>query len=286
MSLFRTTLTLCSTLLVFLGGKLSANDIPYFTLITVPKSGSHLMIKTLYFLIQSPAVWHTKFPSYQYIPAEDGFLYTHFCVPPELEADYNELPELKKIILIRDFRDAALSIVSQIKKTDWPGLTPEERAQFLKMPFEDQLLFVINFEYDVREVAKDAPNSLQVSLAKLAKQAAEYSKQPGVMTFRYEDLVGPSGGGSSAAQIEQLRRLQQFLNIDIDEATLEEVARQIYGDDINPFGAGQFQNYASTFNIGVIGRWKECFNEQHKLAFKAKLGDTLVQLGYEKDLDW
>src|SRR5260221_1115974 len=105
-----------------------ASPIPPFALITMPKSGSHLLIKALYLLTGSEAIWHTKFPAYQYIPGDEGFLYTHFCLSPELERDYGELQELKKMILIRDLRDVAVSIVHQIKKTPWPGHVGQDRV--------------------------------------------------------------------------------------------------------------------------------------------------------------
>ncbi len=285
--ILRNLFTSCLVSLVFFRGFVCAEQqTPYFTLITVPKSGSHMMIKTLYFLLNSPPIWHTKFPSLQYVPIEEGFLYTHFCLSPCLEADYEELPKLKKIILIRDFRDVAVSIVKQIKKAPWPGLTGEQRKQFIKMSFADQLLFVINYEYEVQDVAEDAPNSMQASLVRIAKQALECSKKPDVLTFRYEDLVGAAGGGSFATQCAQIKRLKEFLNLDLEDCLIENIAAKLYGDEVNPFGRGGFANYESTFNIGVIGKWKQYFNEQHKLAFKAKFGDTLVELGYEADNNW
>lgn len=259
---------------------------PVFTLITMPKSGSHLLIKAIYLLTKTEAIWHTKFPSYQYVPSDEGFLYTHFCLSPELEADYAELPQLKKIILIRDLRDVAISMVHQIKKAPWPGLTHEQRQEFLSMSFAEQLLFVINFEYDVQAVAKTAPNSLQVSLTRVATQALNYTQKPDVVTFRYEDLVGPQGGGTLSAQLEQMKKLKEFLKLDVSETMLETVALKLYGDEINPFGHNNFKNFRSTFQFGVINRWKDVFTEEHKAAFKNKLGDQLISLGYEEDENW
>jgi hypothetical protein len=261
-------------------------EIPPFALITIPKSGSHLIIKTLYFLTGSKPIWHTKFPSYQYLPGEEGFLYTHFCVSPQLEADYGELPNLKKIIMVRDLRDVAVSIVHQIVKAPWPGLSGKKRQEFLQMPFDEQLLYVINYNYDVRAVAKTSPNSLQVSLVQVADQALRYSQNPDVLTLRYEDLVGPNGGGTLDAQIAQLGRIKEFLQIDATAASLYEIAAKIYGNTIDPFGQEGFKNLRSTFRVGKISRWREHFTEEHKAAFKKKLGKTLIALGYEQDEKW
>ncbi len=266
----------------------AVNPVPPFALITVPKAGSHLMMKTIYFLIGTQPIWHTKFPSSHYIPTESGYLYTHFCLSSELEADYAQLPKLKKIVLIRDLRDVALSMIKQIKKGSWPGLSHEERQAFLASSLEEQLHFVINYEYDVREIAEKAPNSIQVSLVKIANQAHLYSRKPDVLTIRYEDLVGPEGGGSREAQIEQMHRINDFLELHVTDDVLRATADMIYGDEVNPFGmqGGGFQNLKSTFNMGLIGRWKEYFNEEHKEAFKKKLGRDLIALGYEEDDNW
>ncbi len=271
---------------IILSATTFGQNIPSFALITIPKSGSHIMLKTLYFMTKSPAIWHTKFPSYQYLPPEDGFLYTHFCLSPELEADYRELPELKQIILIRDLRDVAISIVRHIREGVWPGMTHEERENFLKLSFDKQLHYVINYEYDIWAVKKKAPNSLQVSLCKVATQAERYSKRNDVLTCRYENLVGPQGGGTLAEQLTELENIALFINLSFSQLDLIEIATNIYGDKEDPFGKGAFVNYHSTFTEGKIGGWRQIFTEAHKEAFKKKLGKSLITLGYEMDDNW
>lgn len=272
--------------LIILSATAFGEEIPSFVLITIPKSGSHMMIKTLHFMTQSPAIWHTKFPSYYYIPPEDGFLYTHFCLSPELEADYRDLPDLKKIILIRDLRDVAISMVHHMRKGLWPGLSHEERQEFLKLSFDEQLHFVINYEYDVWAVRKKAPNSLQVSLRIVAEQAERYFLCSDVLTCRYEHLVGPEGGGTLEEQLRELENIAMFINLHPSQLNLIEIAGKIYGNNENPFGQGDFANYHSTFTTGKIGGWKQIFTETHKEAFKQKLGKSLIALGYEVDDNW
>ena len=45
-------------------------------------------------------------------------------------------------------------------------------------------------------------------------------------------------------------------------------------------------NYESTFRKGLIGEWRELFNEEIKNIFKEKAGDLLIKSGYEKDKNW
>ena len=118
------------------GYDFDARGIAPCALITIPKSGSHLLIKALHLMTGGVSIWHTRFPSFHYVPPVDGFLYTHLCLSPQLERDYSELPHLKKIVNIRDLRDVCVSIIGQIEKTYWPGMTEEERLQFLCSSFD------------------------------------------------------------------------------------------------------------------------------------------------------
>ena len=245
-----------------------------------------MIIKALHLMTGSSPVWHTHFPSFWCIPPDRGFLYTHFCLTEQLEQNYRDLPELKKIIAIRDLRDVAVSIVGQIKKTPWPGMTQAQRDHFNGLTFDEQLLFVIEYEYDVHEIAAIAPNSNQASLIRVAEQALEYSSNPNHLVIRFEDLVGPNGGGDLGLQMQTLRSIAQFIQADLSEQQLFDIAGQLYGNQVNPFGKDALKNYRSTFSKGKIGAWKDAFKEEHKVAFKKKIGNLLIGLGYENDNAW
>lgn len=257
-----------------------------FVLITVPKSGSHMIIKALHFLTGGVPIWHTHFPSIHCVPPQDGFLYTHFCMSSQLEANYADLPELKKIINIRDLRDVCVSIVHQIRKSPWPGMSREQRNTFLNMPFDEQLLFVINFDYELEDVSKFAPNSLQTSIIKVAEQSTRYSLDDKCLVCRYESLVGPKGGGSEEMQKEELKRIASYIGVDMTEDALEQISAYIYGNEIDPFRQKSFIHFQSTFHQGKTQSWKVYFKEVHKEAFKETLGKYLIALGYEQDNNW
>lgn len=262
------------------------SELSPFTLITMPKGGSHLCIKALHQMTESPAVWHTYFPSSRCIPPEKGFLYTHFCLSKELEEHYQKLPQLKKIIAIRDLRDVTVSIVSQIKKAPWPGMDAKLRKHFLALPFDEQLFFVMNYEYDIHVVAKTAPNSNQVSLIRIVEQVLEYMKDSNNLIIRYEHLVGAEGGGSMALQINELRKISEFIGANLSDHKLYDIASKLYGNFFDPFTKGDFVHFQSTFAKGKIGSWKEVFTEEHKSVFKEKFGEALIELGYEQDMNW
>lgn len=257
-----------------------------FVLVTIPKSGSHMIIKALYFLTGGVPIWHTHFPSKYYISPQEGFLYTHFCISSQLEENYKQLPDLKKIVNIRDLRDVCISMVSHICKSPWPGMSQEQRKAFKEMSFDEQLLFVIDYDYDLEDVAGIAPNSLQISILKVAEQAVLYSSDRNCLVCRYENLVGPQGGGTEALQREEIKRIAEHLGFSVSEPLLESVLAHIYGNEVDPFGSPGLEHFRSTFQRGKINNWKDVFTEEHKERFKQRLGKMLIALGYEQDDNW
>jgi hypothetical protein len=254
-----------------------------FALFTVPKSGSHLLIKTLYFMTGFTPEWHTDPLSPTVLSQNRKFPYTHFCLSPSLQNYYQHSPSIKQIIGVRDLRDVCVSIVHQIIKGPWPELARDKQKQsaFRKLPFDDQLLWVINQEYEL-----NGHIQLQLGIAKVAEQVKKYVQNPDVFICRFEDLVGQRGGGTEEKQLSTIRQLGEYIGISFNPHEVQKIADDLYGNEINPFGKGMFQNYQSTFREGKIGSWENCFKERHKEAFKKRLGSALIALGYEENDDW
>src|SRR5260370_636951 len=96
-TIFKTKLKIITFFIMILVSRVSYANEPDqddanlpFTLLTIPKSGSHLIIKALHLLTGGGPIWHTKFPSLYTIPVNEGFLYTHLCISPLLERDYSQ----------------------------------------------------------------------------------------------------------------------------------------------------------------------------------------------------
>ena len=252
-----------------------------FSLFTVPKSGSHLIIKLIYFLTGYFPEWHMHYPIRE---VERTYLYTHLCLSPALQNSYAMyLPHRKKIVHIRDLRDVAVSIVHHILKTkEWPGLgEPHKWAAFKNASFDEQLLYVIEHDYEaVNETM------VQFSLGRIAQQAVDYLDDPEVLVTRYESLVGPAGGGSLEMQVSELERIMIHLGGSIDAAFASLIANLLYGDGTDPFEGLGFRTYHSTFREGKIGQWRDVFKPEHKAAFKKRMGAALVALGYAADDEW
>lgn len=96
--------------------------------------------------------------------------------------------------------------------------------------------------------------------------------EPGVHTFRYEDLIGER-------RLDAVRRVvaafaaASAAPVDIDAIA----ARAATGID---------ERRPHTFRKGGAGGWRSAFTPEHKDLFKLRAGDLLVRLGYEQDDGW
>lgn len=94
-----------------------------------------------------------------------------------------------------------------------------------------------------------------------------------VCVVRFEDLVGPQGGGSQEVQLDAMRKIANYLGIYPTDGELLGIALKLFGKFI-------------TLRAGQIGSWKSHFSEQHKKEFKRVAAQLLVDLGYERDFEW
>lgn len=262
-----------------------------YVLITIPGSGSHLVIKALFHLNNSLHRWHFYQPNSLIFSFSKNTLYptylcTHFWVHP-LTKSLHEALQLKKIVCIRDPRDVCIAALYKMREGCWPGFTEgheEVKAAFQNLSFDEQLHFVINYEYEPAEIGQIR----QLSFSKVFSQAIEYINDPEVLVIRYENLVGEKGNGSHAAQLKELRRLSEFIHLTTTDERLEEISAILYGN----YGHNPAERRLKlidpqvTFRKGKKGSWVEAFKEEHKEAFKKKFGDVVVQMGYEENNDW
>lgn len=103
-----------------------------------------------------------------------------------------------------------------------------------------------------------------------------HKQNPYVLFTRFEDLVGPNGGGSYKKQWQAVKKIALFLGVELTNDEISRVADNLYGN-------------TPTFNIGnkgQVGRWKEKFSPALKEAFKENYQPDLVALGYANDSNW
>ncbi len=92
---------------------------------------------------------------------------------------------------------------------------------------------------------------------------------PDCVAVRFEDLVDPR------AKVESYRRIAAAVAPSADlDACVERME------------AGSAPEGSRTFRAGRSGDWRDTFDSEHVEAMKRCAGQLLIDLGYEKDLDW
>ena len=97
---------------------------------------------------------------------------------------------------------------------------------------------------------------------------------PRVHFVKFEDLVGAAGGGNDRKQRSSIRRLYEYLDIEIDNDLVEYIATNSRSTN------------TLTYRTGRIANWKGEFDEELKALFKKIDGNLLIDMGYENNLSW
>ncbi|MFO0972714.1 MAG: hypothetical protein U1A27_04635 [Phycisphaerae bacterium] len=175
---------------------------------------------------------------------------------------------LRTILMLRDPRDV---VVSQVH------YTLREPGNPLHHYFANGLA---TFEERLSACITGTPGRIMgsafqhVSIAQRFAAVRGWMAQPYNLTLRFRDLVGPAGGGSEAAQRDAARAVCDHLGVSVDQATVDAIAAQTFRTD------------SPTFRRGQIGAWRESFTPEHREIFKEVAGQTLIELGFERDFDW
>ncbi len=178
---------------------------------------------------------------------------------PSMEI-YKNQSEIKKIVVIRDLRDMCISASYWLLQHDWWS-TEMDHTEFYRRDHQGQIDYFIDLDH------KD------YSIGAFARRAAEWIRSPNTFLIRFEEIVGEAGGGSREKQIEIIDSLLKFLNFEVAKKRIESIADHSFGKGV-------------AFRKGTIGQWKEEFSDFQIERFKKNLGEELISLGYEKDLNW
>lgn len=165
--------------------------------------------------------------------------------------------------LIRDPRDWVISVIKHppISGVDIFG-GPMGDKEFLSLDMNQKIHFVI--EGTPRYYSAD----------EVFDKFLPWMDSPNCCTLRFEALLGPRGNTfTEKEQLVELRKIAKALHLNVSDEQLLAAFEASYGKGV-------------IFSKGKAGTWKDHFTEEHKELFKNMLGDTLIELGYEKDSNW
>ena len=185
---------------------------------------------------------------------------------------YNHGPgseKFKTVYLCRDPRDVLISYAHwAVKPKDARHWFKERFDEFESMDIKHRILYLLDL---------NNPQELKLSLVDMPDRIDKVIQNPShYFLIKFEDMIGPQGGGNRTAQFKAFRQLRLFLNMcHITDTNMIEIADKYWGPR------------TWTFRKGQIGEWKEVFDDELKAAFKASpYRDLLVIMGYEKDNNW
>lgn len=179
--------------------------------------------------------------------------------------------EARLISMIRDPRDALVSLVFHLRHFEGKGSLRDFLyvvPNFDELTFDEQLMSVMTHP-DPR-----------YNYIELYKNRVKWRTYPNACRVRYERLVGSKGGGDDLLQLVEVVNICRYLGKDVDVDECIEIAGKIYKQH------GDEEAEGKVFHHAQIGSWKQFFNDEHKAVAKKHLGQLLINLGYEKNLDW
>jgi len=271
-------------------------------LFTMPKTGTHLLRPLLERLTdkQSVSIWskeihcpksylydknltnlflqlphvvqaywlHQPIPTSCFVSILDGlqytddFLVTHAPYSEEME---KVLKERNSVVffLIRDPRDWVISVIKH---------PPISGVDIYGGPIGDKRFLSLDMNQKIQYVIEGTPR--YYSTAEVLDKFLPWMKSPICCTLRFEALLGPRGGSfTEKEQLVELRKIANALHLNVSDEQLLEAFEASYGKGV-------------IFSKGKAGTWKDHFTDGHKELFKHMFGDTLIELGYEKDYNW
>ena len=188
-------------------------------------------------------------------------------------------PEARVIHIIRDGRDAAVSLMHHMwnyakDKGGIYDLEPEELERYdaYRNGSPGALAEGLFTKARLTSIASDwssgVSKAIEVGPALLGENYTE---------VRYEDLL--------VRPLEEVRQLLKFLNAGADEKTVAKLVEKSAFERQSNRERGQ-EDSTSRLRKGIAGDWKNVFTGEDKRIFKEVAGDLLIRLGYEKDSNW
>lgn len=203
----------------------------------------------------------------------------HISHQEEIHALY---PAAKIIHAIRDGRDTAISNVHAFWKS------AEDRGGHIKLSLEER--GIRDAYYEDREALLASGGSIFTE-ERIRQQASGWNR-----IVRQGGETGRGLFGENYFEFfyekhlhrphEALGELFGFLQVDTSPEVIEKMVEENTFEKLSKGRSSGEESSGAFFRKGISGDWKGVFNERDKRVFKEEAGDLLVELGYEKDLDW
>ena len=257
-----------------------------FVLNAIPKCGTHLIMNCIYYMINKRVdegydyineVDYTPDRAWHYVRflvslKGKSFIHkTHVPYFPEMEKALLQA-RMKSLFFVRDPRDAIVSLVFYMEKMSG------DRRDFMEINSSVYDILSLDEKIEALMTGSSCTNYLD----KYWKSLIGWSDSSCCQVARFEDIIGPCGGGTLEKQLEAINQICSYLNISLSYG--EKMGIAFY---TNSYATPSIQNALGLkYTQGQIGNWMLFFSESNKDLFKKLFGKELIKLGYEQDNNW
>lgn len=180
--------------------------------------------------------------------------------------------------IIRDPRDMAISAYFSHRYSHplarWPELL-DHRKRLDAIDLKAGLLLDFQFTDDL------VTDGYKISVFP-AMRNWRYNN-PSILELRFEDLLGDF-------EVEMTKILTYLFHLDSsDPRTISRIRSLLQINSFNMMTGGRLPGEMDPYHHyrkGVIGDWRQYFSQEHKMWFKERYGDFLIEHGYERSYDW
>ena len=192
---------------------------------------------------------------------DSEFLISHIPYSHAMEMLLKDL-EWKNIVIVRDPRDQCASVLHKlkIKKNN-----PASFYLYEQLKTDSDRIKALIDGYDGLHNTRG-----MVSLETMYKSVMAWKGKGNFIFVKFEDLIGPKGGGTLERQkttIVQILKHLEYEHYDNDEI-VEWIGNHCFG-------------MTNSFWKGQAGNWKSVFDKEISDIFKNNIVDLLDQLGYD-----
>ncbi len=243
-----------------------------FLIHSIPKCGTHFLQNVVTELTGKPT-FTSEEPFSDKLEASEKFdQILRFNLPFDPDKAHELSHKRYKLIcIIRDPRDALVSLIVYLRTYEGQGVKRDffcVEPEFDSLTFDQQLDSVMTSE-------KKFGNFFSLYQSRI-----HWHRLPFAYGVKYENLVGSKGGGNDLLQLEEIVNIAEHINFPIKPKKAREIAAKIY------HSSGTVIIDGKVFHHAKIGSWKRFLKPRHKEIFKKVFGNILIELGYEKDLNW
>jgi len=235
---------------------------------SIPKAGTHLLCKTIENITRTPV-------------RDEDVHHTYDRVVDFAKAN----PDIPVLLIVRDLRDVCLSYVHYVSLQIHNHPDPQHYYLFGEFKRSDEVLAALIPQWQRISVEKKLTAVLEAnSLApcdidNFFRVAVELSQLPNVTLIKFENLVGPKGGGDVNLQCREIEKIANVYQVTLTHPQVSFIASTV-------FGPARQSRWNNTFRKGQIGSWNDVYTEHQISVFKERFNDYLYYFGYINNEDW